>query len=592
MHDLLKDEMESNTDEIAQHAYESIETTPTRKTNTVLTPLHSELQKLKDLEVEELQHRLDLAQQTILQLERSLEGKETLLKQQASRIANLQQEKESLQEQVDNALAELAAKDRIALSRASSRPCSSISSVSSGAVPDSLPPISPTPTRNCGAENKVTSPQNAHLWGVTVQQLVDLHDQVIQDLESYCQTHGYWPLPQGGYAMDKQDRRTHVCLKRGCKCDHRGFAHVPRKKVPLGVEPEQMLPNMHVLVDREIKPRTKSCGSSFALMRNPQGLRSNVFITHTWGGLFREFVGTLVNALQKLDVVWICSLAVNQNSDIASLLGDEDLNKSPFAVALKQAEKQVVVLDTKLEVPDRAWCTYEISRASLWGVPTLFWFYQLSKPLVSELGKKVESLDFANAKASNDDDLRKIRKAIEDEGGYEVLNGRLKNIMGDRLRFYQAMGNQDQENENAALGELSQQLIELRDRVVEETDGNDILEVDTIERLHKGLAGQRFLRLRIVALTRQLEDARSAIRRAGFEREDALERAKIAAEEKKLLIHKEAEVANLQSIVDRLKDENEELNGSKASWLRRSLAQIEEIQDLQHTLSKCRCGAW
>lgn len=57
-------------------------------------------------------------------------------------------------------------------------------------------------------------------------------------------------------------------------------------------------------------------------------------------------------------MVWICSLALDQNADIAKLLKGE-LSKSPFALALQRAAKQLVVLDRDLRVPQRSWCAYE-----------------------------------------------------------------------------------------------------------------------------------------------------------------------------------------------------------------------------------------
>lgn len=67
---------------------------------------------------------------------------------------------------------------------------------------------------------------------------------------------------------------------------------------------------------------------------------------------FEDFVWTLQTALSQDDVVWVCSFALNQNADIEQAISGE-LIDCPFAVALRHAVKQLVVLDEHLVVPRR-----------------------------------------------------------------------------------------------------------------------------------------------------------------------------------------------------------------------------------------------
>ncbi len=50
-------------------------------------------------------------------------------------------------------------------------------------------------------------------------------------------------------------------------------------------------PNMYTVVDQYIKPLTKAAGGmSWALLRHPQGLKCDCFITHCWAEGAYEFI--------------------------------------------------------------------------------------------------------------------------------------------------------------------------------------------------------------------------------------------------------------------------------------------------------------
>jgi hypothetical protein len=196
------------------------------------------------------------------------------------------------------------------------------------------------------------------------------------------------------------------------------------------------VPNMHSVVAREIKPRTKPHGCSFARMLNPEGLEITAFVTHTWEERFDHFVGTLEMALGPKEVVWVCSCALDQNADIKQLLDSDDLLLSPFAKALRHAPKLVVTLDEELKVPERSWCAFELEKASQWAIPTFMWPYHMTS--LKDLEEKVNSLDIRRASATAKVDQARIHKAIQEGIGYATMNQRLRAFLGDRLRFYEA----------------------------------------------------------------------------------------------------------------------------------------------------------
>merc|ERR1712087_131760 len=90
-----------------------------------------------------------------------------------------------------------------------------------------------------------------------------------------------------------------------------------------------------------------------------------------------------------------------------------------------------------LSVPERAWCTFEITLAHRWGIYISLWFFQL--PNVDELLEKITCLDLANACASDARDVERIQQDIMEHGGFSNVNQTVRAILTDRIKFVQAM---------------------------------------------------------------------------------------------------------------------------------------------------------
>eukprot|EP00928_Gymnodinium_smaydae_P014689 TRINITY_DN15406_c0_g1_i3.p1 TRINITY_DN15406_c0_g1~~TRINITY_DN15406_c0_g1_i3.p1 ORF type:complete len:900 (-),score=151.35 TRINITY_DN15406_c0_g1_i3:27-2726(-) len=280
------------------------------------------------------------------------------------------------------------------------------------------------------------------MWGMSLAQLTLFHDEVIHELDAYCRRHEYVRI-----RSKDGDKHYHVCKEPDCNEDHEfshsasGFANVmTRDDVRLrGKLVEDLKANMHLVVDREVKPRTKATNCSLALLLNPHGCKANIFVTHSWNECFNEFISTLQTALDATDVAWICSFALPQNDDLSVVLG-QNVSDSPFALALRQASKLVVALETQLDVPNRAWCTYELALARDWGKRIDLWFYRLTDADVPALMARVQHLDLENAKASKEEDSRMIRDAIQSaHGGFDALNQAVRELLMDRLRWYKGV---------------------------------------------------------------------------------------------------------------------------------------------------------
>jgi len=289
------------------------------------------------------------------------------------------------------------------------------------------------PTAEPASEVALVEGLQPQCWGIRLSQLLEFRNEVFDEsdpdnLHAYCKCHNL---------MFVDGAPLHVCLKDVCPYgDHRGVPFIPLCDAPVGCEMQSLAPNMHAVVGREIKPRTKTAGCSYALMKNPQGLEITAFVTHTWEERFDQFVGTLEMALRPEEVVWVCSFALDQNADISKLLDSDDLLCSPFAKALRHAPKLMVTLDEELKVPERSWCAFELEKASQWGIPTFMWPYHLTN--IKELEDRVMNLDVRRATATCKADQERIHREIQEGVGYDAMNTRLRAFLCDRLRFYEA----------------------------------------------------------------------------------------------------------------------------------------------------------
>ncbi|OLQ15271.1 hypothetical protein AK812_SmicGene566 [Symbiodinium microadriaticum] len=121
-------------------------------------------------------------------------------------------------------------------------------------------------------------------------------------------------------------------------------------------------PNLYQVNEHYIKPLTLAAGGmSYALMKHPEGLDCEVFVSHSWcEGLF-QLSNSIRRAWPQLEVrrnLYCCLLANPQNLDISSLL-DVAPENSPFAKALQQASHLLVVPNSTVGVYSRLWCVYE-----------------------------------------------------------------------------------------------------------------------------------------------------------------------------------------------------------------------------------------
>ncbi|CAL1163555.1 unnamed protein product [Cladocopium goreaui] len=118
-------------------------------------------------------------------------------------------------------------------------------------------------------------------------------------------------------------------------------------------------PSIYTVNEQYIKPVTQQAGKmSWALMRHPDGLDCELFISHAWQEGVFEFLAKVRHSWPRgVQTAWCCMLANPQNLDISSFL--QSPKTSPFAVALEASKVMLVVPNRHQSVYTRLWCSYE-----------------------------------------------------------------------------------------------------------------------------------------------------------------------------------------------------------------------------------------
>ncbi|CAJ1375368.1 unnamed protein product [Effrenium voratum] len=100
---------------------------------------------------------------------------------------------------------------------------------------------------------------------------------------------------------------------------------------------------------------------SWALLKHPDGVSCNIFVTHCWAEGIYEFLDRVEGSWPggADEGAYICSLSNPQEQDISSLLASP--SASPFALALKSASTVMIT-----SIYTRLWCVYETFLAFTW----------------------------------------------------------------------------------------------------------------------------------------------------------------------------------------------------------------------------------
>eukprot|EP00434_Breviolum_minutum_P039835 symbB.v1.2.035380.t1/scaffold4749.1/size37708/2 len=128
-------------------------------------------------------------------------------------------------------------------------------------------------------------------------------------------------------------------------------------------------PNLYAVNTSLVKPLTLAAGgASYALIKHPEGLKCEVFVSHSWdGGIFhlRRKIHIAWPQLHQLQNLYCCLLSNPQNLDLDEFIGG-NLLQSAFALALHRATHLLVVPNPSVGVYSRLWCVYEAYLGAKW----------------------------------------------------------------------------------------------------------------------------------------------------------------------------------------------------------------------------------
>merc|ERR1740136_128015 len=118
--------------------------------------------------------------------------------------------------------------------------------------------------------------------------------------------------------------------------------------------------------DKLIIPVCRKEKKSYALSTNECGLKTDVFVSHSWDERFGDFVECIKQAYEnklRKPNLWICAFGLLQGDfeEIKSQLGAGNgaLDQSPFVRALKGASNYLVVRNCTTNLCARIWCILE-----------------------------------------------------------------------------------------------------------------------------------------------------------------------------------------------------------------------------------------
>lgn len=281
-------------------------------------------------------------------------------------------------------------------------------------------------------------------WGIQMSMLTLFWDLVQHDIIGYAGAH-YLDF------NDDTERCRHVCVTHPCPWDH-ACAH------PRHIEGHEehgrlsrMQCDMHLIVQRYVKPWTRTIGAGLALAIGagilssvePRSIdatcKATVFISHTWGDIFKHFVTALQTTLHQDTVVWICSFAIHQHGDVAGALSD--VTSCPFAVAMKASVRVLMVMDETAATLKRVWCVLEAHLANEYGKN-----YDMCLPNDSDVeswkhvDQVLQSLDVRHCDATREQDKRDILAYAEaGAGGLPGLNAVVHRISEEAKRRAEIM---------------------------------------------------------------------------------------------------------------------------------------------------------
>jgi len=275
-------------------------------------------------------------------------------------------------------------------------------------------------------------------WGVRVQQLLDFHEEIKDDVERYCSSHCVC-MHEGDY------KSFHVCLQDPCPFrkfnspkydDHRGVPFINFYRLRERTDLCPLIPNISFVVKRYIVGAELAEKNCSLLIKPREPLKAGVYISHTGADCFADFVETLACAFDPDDAVFVSGFA-RAHDAIAKTQKDglEPSGQHPCAKALQNAHKMVVIVDKSLSFTQCLWCIYDIRWAKEWRIASFVWPHKAVDLL--ELRQTINELDLERLVASNAEDEYNFRNAIDANNlDLQAVSQQLREFLQERLMSF------------------------------------------------------------------------------------------------------------------------------------------------------------
>ena len=206
--------------------------------------------------------------------------------------------------------------------------------------------------------------------------------------------------------------------------------------------------DMYWLCDYIVKPLTQSEGISFAELVGCGEL--NWFISHWWGMHFKRTVESVAKHAQgdryagnwETTRYWICTFSNNQWAMDQEIPPEAAPSESSFYKALRwrSCRGTCMVLDERVVPLTRAWCLFELLQTfiiqdeakhkredlSILTSSGVLNSGKCSIDTAMAIGQKLTTLDLQNASASKPEDQHLIFSAVENSGGFDAINSKLR----------------------------------------------------------------------------------------------------------------------------------------------------------------------
>ena len=162
----------------------------------------------------------------------------------------------------------------------------------------------------------------------------------------------------------------------------------------------------------------------------------------------------------------VAYLLAHPGNDEDDFIASTD-NPNGAGVSRQGSFGQVIVVDRKFELLERAWCVAEIAQATASNItPSL---KVASSESINQNFEKIKQLDVGNCKASREEDKKDILFKINKKKGVDHFNGELRRIIGwialDWMHKENEMRKENEERARAEIAQLKSQNTVLQDEL-------------------------------------------------------------------------------------------------------------------------------